>query len=88
MTTFNTDTSPQSNRDHSPLRRFANRIWTRTLECRERQVHSAALSSLKSRDLKDIGLIDHDISSAKNLPLSTDAATDLRRISLGRSGNW
>ena len=43
----------------------------------DRRVQVASLRRIKSSDLRDIGLIEHDISAADQLPLSADVATAL-----------
>ena len=88
MTTFTTNSIAPTNYEPSVFRRFAH--WTRScvLEFRARRAQFASLHQLKSRDLKDIGLIESDIFAANGLPLSSDAATSLHSAILGRSGNW
>jgi uncharacterized protein YjiS (DUF1127 family) len=88
MTTFTTNSLAPTTHEVSVLRRFM--LWTRNRfpEYRACRAQIASLRQLKSRDLKDIGLIENDISAAIGLPLSSDAAMSLQRASLGRSGNW
>lgn len=88
MTTFTTDTTAPAIQVRSAVRLSKQRIWACITELRARRAQSAALRHLKGRDLRDIGLIDNDITAANNLPLSTNAATALHLTSLGRSGNW
>ena len=58
------------------------------MEIRARRVQAASLSRLKERDLRDIGLINNDITTANHMPLEADAASALRRARLDRSRNW
>lgn len=44
-----------------------------------------ALRNCRDQDLKDIGLMRHDISQAKT---ASDAAFDLARTAATRAGNW
>ena len=88
MTTFTTNPITQSATQPSVLRVFARRIAAKFLELRIRYANAAALSGVRERDLKDIGLTKNDIASANGLPLSIDAATTLRITSLYRSGDW
>ncbi len=88
MTTFTTNSIAPTTFEPSVLRRFAQWTRNRILEFRARRAQIACLRQLKSRDLKDIGLIENDICAANGLPLSSDAATSLHSAILGRSGNW
>ena len=88
MTTLTNNSSAPAAQIRVTSRRPMQVIWSWIIELRTRRVQSAALHQLKDRDLKDIGLIDNDISAARHLPLSSDAAAALHRASLHRSGNW
>ena len=86
MTTLTNNSSAPAAQSRFTPRRPMQVIWSWVIEMRAPRAQSDALRQLKDRDLKDIGLIDNDISAASHLPLSSDAA--LHRASLGRSGNW
>lgn len=88
MTNFTTNMTVQIAQGPSVLHRLARKIRSIILGWQARRMQIASLRRLKSRDLRDIGLIEHDISAADHLPLSADVATNLYRASLGRSGNW
>lgn len=88
MTTLTKNSSAPVAQIRVTPRRPMQVIWSWVIEMRARRVQSDALRQLKDRDLKDIGLIDNDISAASHLPLGSDAAAALHRASLGRSGNW
>jgi uncharacterized protein YjiS (DUF1127 family) len=88
MTTFTTDSPIPIASIFSAQRRIANRIWICIVEFQVRRAQTASLSCLKSRDLRDIGLIDNDISAANSLPISANAAMALHRARQGRIGNW
>jgi len=88
MTTFTTNTTRPTTQISSAPHQFMRKIRSGLLEWQARRKQIATLRRLKSGDLRDIGLIEHDISAAGRLPLSTDAATSLHRTSLGRSRNW
>ena len=88
MTNFTTNMTVQIAQGHSVLHRLVRKIRSIILGWQARRLQIASLRRLKSRDLRDIGLIEHDISTADRLPLSADVATNLYRASLGRSGNW
>lgn len=88
MTTFNTNTTSSTTQITSSLRRFAHWGWSYVIEIRTRRAQAASLSRLKERDLRDIGLIENDISTANHMPLEADAASALRCARLDRSGNW
>lgn len=88
MTYFTTNAPTSATQISTMLHRFGKWASTCILEFRMRRAHSASLRSLKSRDLKDIGLINSDISAAGRLPLSADASTALYCARLGRTGNW
>ncbi len=88
MTTFNTNTTTSITQITSALRRFAHWGWACIMEICSRRAQAASLRQLKESDLKDIGLIENDISSVNHMSLDSDAASVLRRTRLGRSGNW
>jgi len=88
MTNLTTNTTVQIARGPYVLHQLARKIRSIFLGWQARRLQIASLRRLKSRDLRDIGLIEHDISAADRLPLSADVATNLYRASLGRSGNW
>ncbi len=88
MTNFTTNLILPVTQNSSAPVRLARKVWTHLLLWRDRRVQIASLSRIKSSDLRDIGLIEHDISAADQLPLSADVATALHLASLGRTGNW
>lgn len=88
MTSFTNNLSTPAIQSRQTPRRLMQMICSRIIELRTRRAQSAALHQLKDRDLKDIGLIDNDISNVSHLPLSSNAAAALHRASLHRSGNW
>ena len=88
MTAFTTNTTQATTQIPSAPHRFMHKARACLLEWQARRKQIASLRNLKSADLRDIGLIEHDISAAGWLPLSTDAAMILHRASLTRSGNW
>lgn len=88
MTTITTNTTVPTNHTPSAIRQFAQWLWACLLELRARRAQTAFLHRLKDRDLRDIGLIEHDMHAVNNLTLSTDAALALDRIRHSRSGNW
>ena len=88
MTTLTNNSSAPAAQIRVTSRRPMQVIWSWVIEMRARRAQSDALRQLRDRDLKDIGLIDNDISVASHLPLGSDAVAALHRASLGRSGNW
>ena len=88
MTNFTSNSTAPAAQVRFTPRRPLQMIWSWAIEMRERRAQSDALRQLKDRDLKDIGLIDNDISAASHLPLGSDAAAALHRACLHRSGNW
>lgn len=88
MTTITTNSKVPTDQTPSALRQFAQWSQTCLLEFRARRAQNASLHRLKDRDLRDIGITEHDIYAANNLPLSADAALALDRIRPIRSGNW
>ena len=88
MTNFTANSILSVTRNLSAPVRLARKVWTRLLLWRDRRVQIASLRRIKSSDLRDIGLIEHDICAADQLPLSADVATALQIASLGRTGNW
>ncbi|SMX24058.1 hypothetical protein [Boseongicola aestuarii] len=88
MTTFTTNTTQPNTQISSAPHRFMRKARKCLIEWQARRKQITYLRHLKSGDLRDIGLIEHDISAAGWLPLSTDAAMTLHRASLSRSGNW
>jgi uncharacterized protein YjiS (DUF1127 family) len=88
MTNLTTNTTLPIAQGHSMHHQFARKIRSIILGWQAHRMQIASLRRLKSRDLRDIGLIEHDISAADRLPLSADVATNLYRASLSRSGNW
>jgi len=88
MTNFTANTTLPFTQITSAHHRFTRKIRSVILGWQARRLQIASLRRLKSRDLRDIGLIEHDISTADRLPYSANIATTLQRTSLGRSGNW
>ena len=88
MTTFATNSNTTANQTLSSLRQFANKMGACIIQLCVRRAQNASLSRLTRRDLKDIGLVDDDISSANSLPLDSDAAAFLSSTRQRRIGNW
>ena len=88
MTILTDNSTVPATREPSVLRRFLRWIWSCIQEIQARRVQTASLHHLKSRDLKDVGLIENDIAAAKSLPVGTDAVDALHRARLDRSSNW
>ncbi|MEQ9042088.1 MAG: DUF1127 domain-containing protein [Silicimonas sp.] len=66
-----------------PLFDLANRVSERLLKARRRKGFNRLLD-LDDHILDDIGVLRHEVEHASRLPLSVDAATELRRMSLER----
>ena len=79
MTDF---TSSPSSFGH-PLMSFASRAADRAKQIRHRRKLKRLLD-LDDHMLKDVGVTRGEIEVATSLPLSVDAATELRRMSLER----
>ena len=88
MTAFNTNTSTSTTQITYFLRQLASLYSSRAAEVRSRRALAVSLNGLKESDLRDIGLIENDISATNQMPLEDDAASSLRRTRLERSGNW
>ena len=69
-----------------PLFDLAARLGERAVQARRRKGFRRLLD-LDDHMLDDIGVQRHEVVHAANLPLSVDAATELRRISLERRRN-
>ena len=88
MTSFTSNSSTTAIQTRRAPRRPMHMIWSWIIELRVRRAQFAVLSQLKDRDLRDVGLIDNDITNAKHLPLGTSATSALHGASFSRSGNW
>lgn len=66
-----------------PLHGWADRLTARLTQKRHRKGFNRMLE-LDDHALNDIGVTRHEVEYASRLPLSVDAATELRRISLER----
>ena len=66
-----------------PIHDLANRFAGRLRQIRRRKGFNRLLD-LDDHLLDDIGVHRHEVEYAANLPISVDAATELRRISLER----
>ena len=66
-----------------PLLQLAERLASRAVLKRRRKGFKRLLD-LEEHMLDDIGVLRHEVEYAARLPLSVDAATELRRISLER----
>ena len=66
-----------------PLLSFATRVADRARQIRHRR-KLKRLMDLDDHMLKDVGVTRGEIEIATGLPLSVDAATELRRMSLER----
>lgn len=66
-----------------PLMNFATRVTERAAQMRRRR-KLKRLMDLDDHMLKDVGVTRGEIQIATSLPLSADAATELRRMSLER----
>lgn len=65
------------------LHRFADSLVQRSARALRRRKFKTLLD-LDDHILEDIGVRRHEVEYTANLPLSVDAATELRRISLER----
>lgn len=73
----------------SPIRiRLVRRIWDTSTEICNRPKLRKELGSLGSHYLRDIGLTEQDVISARYYPLSCDAADKLNQMARLRSSNW
>ena len=66
-----------------PLQALGARLTERITQLRKRR-HFNRLLDLEPHMLDDIGVTHAEVQIASNLPLSVDAATELRRMSLER----
>lgn len=64
-----------------PLLHLADRLTARLSQIRCRKQFNRMLA-LDDHELHDIGVTRNEVEYASRLPLSVDAATELRRISL------
>ena len=65
------------------IHRLASALERRAT-ARHRRRRFKRLLDLDDHMLEDIGVARHEVASAARLPLSMDAATELRRVSLER----
>lgn len=66
-----------------PLRHLADSLTAHLARKRDRRAFKQMLN-LDDQVLNDMGVTRHEVEYASRLPLSVDAATELRRISLER----
>lgn len=66
-----------------PIHTLADRLLDRTRQRRRRRGFKRLLD-LDDHMLDDLGVLRHEVEEASRLPLSLDAATELRRVSLER----
>lgn len=66
-----------------PIHTLADRLFDRTRQRRRRRGFKRLLD-LDDHMLDDLGVLRHEVEEASRLPLSLDAATELRRVSLER----
>jgi hypothetical protein len=57
-------------------------------EVANRQRTNSTIRGLSANDLRDVGLIESDLLSVRNLELSTSASEILRDARRSRLGNW
>jgi uncharacterized protein YjiS (DUF1127 family) len=62
MTNFTTNTTLEIPQSPSELHRFARKLRSFILEWQAPRIEIACLRRLKSRELRDIGLVEHDIT--------------------------
>ena len=79
MTNFVSNTAITGN----PIHTLADRLLDRTRQRRRRRGFKRLLD-LDDHMLDDLGVLRHEVEEASRLPLSVDAATELRRVSLER----
>jgi len=70
------------------LVRLVNRCMAAVGEMNARRNINRSLKHLSSEQLRDIALIQDDITTANSAPLSQDAATKLEIKARKRSTNW
>lgn len=75
--------TPDTLRGGHPIRHLADRLADRLSNLRRRQRFNR-LHDLDDHMLDDLGVTRGEVEIASALPLSADAATELRRISLDR----
>lgn len=78
-----TDFSLTEPRAGHPIAQLADRLALRIRNLRRRRGFKQLLD-LDEHLLNDIGVTRAEVETAANLPLSRDAATELRRVSLER----
>ena len=66
-----------------PIHILAERLFERVRQRRRRRGFKRLLD-LDDQMLDDLGVLRHEVVEASHLPLSVDAATELRRVSLER----
>ena len=66
-----------------PIQTLGENLITRIARLRRRRKFKSLLD-LEDQMLDDIGVLRSEVQTAANLPLSVDAATELRRMSLER----
>ena len=79
MTDFTSNTAITGH----PIHALADRLLDRVRQRRRRRGFKRLLD-LDDQMLDDLGVLRHEVVEASHLPLSVDAATELRRVSLER----
>lgn len=88
MTILDSEHSFPTNAQPSILARLSRRIVILLNEHKSRYEARKSLANISEKDLRDVGLTRFDIESSSKLPLSQDAAEELRKIVNTRAGNW
>ena len=88
MTTITTNTAVSHHTAFDGVKGAAKSAIEFAEMIRDRIRIQSALSTLKPKDLRDIGLTEHDVQSIQHMPLSHDVASTLHTKSLHQSRNW